>query len=200
MTIWHWLVLIIVGVILFGAIWTSKKVAASTTSQSPGSKPIAAPGTGVGGWLALLVLGLVLLGPLRAVTQLSDALSATEVATPQLVAHPIWESYKTWAWAIVISAAALSIFTGARLVVSREASVVKYAIISLWICGPLAAVALGVVLPFWAFSEYMTVQDFMADKELQLGILVSVGVTVLWTVYLTNSKRVRDTYILNRSA
>lgn len=197
MTIWHWLVLIIVATLVWGAIRMNKKAVEPPAPMTALPKPVTPPGTGVGGWLALLVVGLVLLGPLRSVQQISESLSSSEATTPQLATHPIWESYKTWTWAIVLSSAALSIFTGVRLSISREASVVKYAIAALWLCGPVSAVAIGIAVPLLTFGAYLKAEDVIGDSEVLGGVLGSTVVAIIWTIYLANSKRVRDTYVLN---
>ena len=172
MTIWHWLALLLVAALVWGAARTSKKAIDLTAAQRSPTKAISLPGTGVGGWLALLIVGLVLVGPLRSVQQLSDSLTALETATPKLVAHPVWNSYKSWAWAVVLSAAALSIFTGARLAISREASVVKYSIASSWLCGPVVAAALGIAVPLLIFGDHLRLTDVLGDMEMIGGLLV----------------------------
>jgi hypothetical protein len=67
---------------------------------------------GVGGWLALLVISLLVLGPLRDLIGTFSELNSVQEATPRLVDMPIWGTMKATIWVFSLVQIAMMIFTG----------------------------------------------------------------------------------------
>jgi hypothetical protein len=141
--------------------------------------------TGVGGWLLLLVVGLMVLGPLiDAVLINADFLSA-EARRPVLNSIPEWKTYKNATWLVFFIAAAISFYGALGLSMGRGWSVVRRTMAILWIRGPVATIAIAIIVPATIFGE----------TNVDLGGLIASAITTgIWTVYLSKSKRVHNTY------
>ena len=145
---------------------------------------------GIGGWLALLILWLIVLRPLAGISlwwqmhgtaQPEKAIGAG--ASP-LINTSIF-------WFIVLTSAALSIYAGIILLRERSPATVRTAITIIWVTVPLSVLA-GVVARAF-FEGRVDIPLAATSSALQITIAaVSTG-------YLLRSKRVKDTYY-DRSA
>lgn len=153
--------------------------------------------SGIGGWLALLILLMMLIGPLLGAGRLFAEIGLTEQKHSEFLAFlrnlddDSWNSYKMavgWTFAGV---AALSIFGGWRLLRLLDWTTVRETIMILWITGPIATFVLAWVIPKVVFGSVLfeSVVDEVAVPVFTSGIAVAI-----WTAYLLNSRRVRNTY------
>jgi hypothetical protein len=145
--------------------------------------------TGIGGWLMLLVLGMMVLGPLLGVGRLATDLTSVERQYPQITNLEVWKTYKSVAWCAFILFAAVLFYGGWGLARGKDWSVVSRAKAILWITGPIAAIVLGLGIPIAIFGE----AAFDAPEFIS-GLIVSGIAAGIWTAYLSKSKRVRNTY------
>lgn len=147
--------------------------------------------TGIGGWLLLLVAGLLVLGPLMAIGKTLQSIELAEKSNPQLLGIAAWQNYKMATWFLLAIAVGISVIAGWRLLKAHEPSSVLIAIIALWVRGPL-------LTPFDALAANafldMAYADYFGDPTLVGEVLGSVFVAVVWTTYLKVSRRVRNTY------
>lgn len=141
--------------------------------------------SGVGGWLVWLIFNLLVLSPMLGIGQLYGALSD---APAQLAANSEWQQFKQAVWAVSWATVALSICAGYRLLKIHTADSVRFALYSLWAIGP-GGVLLMYGLTFLIFGK----TDFLMVLAQSLGPCLSA---VIWTLYLKNSVRVRNTYEL----
>lgn len=112
-----------------------------------------------------------------------------ESTYPNLKSLSEWSTYKsTLGWAF-LGAAAISFWGGLRLSREKTWYAVQDAIAILWITGPGAFVALGVLAPLMIFSK-----DSYPDWDIVSGLLMSAIATSIWTAYLLKSSRVRNTF------
>ncbi|MCL4844907.1 MAG: DUF2569 family protein [Acidobacteria bacterium] len=151
----------------------------------------AAPATepaGVGGWLLLLTLGLVFLGPLLGAGRINADFMAAESQFPNLKTVDAWATLKQATWLVYLPISCLSVYAGYGLLKRRNRSVVRRAQLALWVIGPLATVVIGLVLP------RAIVGDADAGPEFIGGLIASALVASVWTAYLSRSKRVNATY------
>jgi len=144
---------------------------------------------GVGGWLVLLVAGMLVLGPLFGTLQLGAEFNALERQYPALVSSGAWSRFKTASWLTFLVVATLNIYGGWGLARGRGWSVVTRARVILWISGPLGTLVKGVVVPFLTFGRTSA-----TGPEFASYFLMSVTIAAIWTAYLSHSKRVRVTY------
>ena len=154
------------------------------------SKAINCTGTGIGGWLAFLIFGLMVLWPLVQFGQISNEFRDTLENLPALASNPEWLQYKQISWGIFMISAIISFSAGYRLWKIHFQDSVQFAVIALWLSGPVA----DLIYPLVAlviFSK-LTVEDAlsMAVPKLILSILS----TVIWVAYLKFSVRVKNTY------
>lgn len=115
MTIWHWIVLLVSLVVIGGAVVHIRKREREEDDLQH-----------VRAWLALLVVGLMFLGPLIGAGRRNSDFLQAEAQYPQLLSAPQWTTYKTAAWVTFAVAALLSIFAGSRLAYTRRYAAVKW--------------------------------------------------------------------------
>jgi len=154
---------------------------------------------GIGGWLLLLICGLMFLGPIMGFGRLGSDFTSAESQHPHLKEVAAWGLYKSAAWGTYLVVCCLSFYAGLGLLKGRNISVVKRAKILLWAIGPVASLFIGLALPIMFFGE--TSSDPNAVGEFIGTLIASIISAAIWTAYLSKSKRVRATYgdVLSRS-
>lgn len=147
---------------------------------------------GVDGWLAFLVAGLIVLGPLLGVSRLYSEFVAAEQSNPQLLQSALYSSYKTSSWAIFAITTMISISAGYALSSRHRPSTVTFAIACLWVIGPVGdfAYIIASALIFGAIPSL--------SPEMVGSIVGSAARSAIWTAYLLRSKRVKNTYRLTQ--
>lgn len=144
--------------------------------------------SGVGGWLLLLIVGMMFLGPLLGVAKINGEIMMVEQQNPDIINFDKWITLKNASWFTVSITAMLSFYGGFGLVRGRNELVVKKAKIILWIIGPISVIIMMAIIPTIIFSyENINSQFF--------GLLiVHIAIAGAWTAYLSKSKRVKNTY------
>ena len=165
---------------------SQSEIANESTSSDNGTKT--GP-TGLGGWLMLLVMGMIALGPLMGAGRLYSDFVTAELQYPNISTMDIWKTFKsaTW-WAFFINAA-ISFYGGFILANGRNLKVVSQAKIILWITGPVASIVMAILIPFIIFGKAEP-----SDPKFFGGFVASLVAASIWTAYLSKSKRVRNTY------
>ena len=149
--------------------------------------------SGVGGWLALLVVGMLVWGPLLSIFKTGSNIWVAEMQNPEIASVPQWQTYKIMTWCVVGICVVYSMVSGFLLCVKKEPASVKIAIACLWIGNPVAAFVLGILIPWISFGT-ATLQEIVPES---IGaIIVSIIAASIWTAYLRKSARVRNTYFL----
>jgi len=149
--------------------------------------------SGVGGWLGLLVIRLMILFPLSGIVVVYMELLEGEKSFPPI--SPQWQTYKQASWLIFIASSALSFAAGYRLWKIHLPESVKFAILALWLSGPLkdtlwmisAIVVLG--------NDTVTGGDIIASFG-SIVVISSAIAAGIGTAYLKRSVRVKNTYNL----
>jgi hypothetical protein len=144
---------------------------------------------GVSGWLLLLILWLMLLGPLRSFWVNLGGLMTSEVDQPALAANADWLIYKRWTWIVWLVSAGIAFAAGYRLWKHHRKTSVDLAVIALWTAGPGAL--LGYLTVGWLVYGRLTTAN---PTALVLGATVSCLFAAAWTVYLKRSRRIALTY------
>lgn len=145
---------------------------------------------GVGGWLALLIFGLCILGPLSNLGRLSGDFLAAEQATPALASASTWINYKQYMWWTYSITALLTFIAGYRLWKIHKPESVRFAIVILWVANFLAA--FGYFAAAYAALGEIALQEATAALVKQL--VTAVLIAGIWTLYLVKSRRVKNTY------
>ena len=149
--------------------------------------------SGVGGWLALLVVGMLVWGPLLSIFKTGYNIWVAEMQNPELASVPQWQTFKIMTWCVVGICVVYSMVSGFLLCVKKEPASVKIAIACLWIGNPVAAFVLGILIPWISFGT-ATLEKIVPES---IGaIIVSIIAASIWTAYLRKSERVRNTYFL----
>lgn len=183
-SIWHWLMI----AIFIGAIYGIYRFAKHTP---PASSSASGP-AGVGGWLLLLVVGLMFLGPLMGAGRLSADITSIESQYPNLLSIPVWSTFKSASWWSFVVVCCLSFYAGLGLAKGRDFSVVKRAKILLWIIGPVASIIMGLFIPL------VVIGKVESDPQFFGSLIASVIGAAIWTAYLSKSRRVKATYAPTR--
>lgn len=143
--------------------------------------------SGIGGWLLLLIVGLMVLGPLLGLGHIYGDITLAEDQYPEIRSLPQWRSFKSGTWLSFLAIAALSIYGGWGLASGKDWSVVNRAIMVLWL-GPVGALILNLVVPFSTFGQLNDLNPLVSSL---FATIITAGI---WTAYLLKSKRVRNTY------
>ena len=148
---------------------------------------------GVRGWLGLLVISMMFIGPLWDAFFIGGGIGMAEYRFPHLVTSPEWETYKTSIWGTFLFVAGLRVYGGLGLARDRRWVVVTRAKRILWVTGPLASVFTGLVLPRFVFGDGW--RAYTGDIGGFIGgFIVAVIYAAIWSAYLSTSRRVRNTY------
>lgn len=145
--------------------------------------------SGVGGWLMLLIIGMMLVGPLMGAGNIGNEFMTVEREYPGIKTLAQWNTYKSVTWGVFLAFAALGFYGGLGLARGKDWSVVRRAKIIWWTCNPILIILMGLIIPRVVFGE-----DFVDPIKLIGGLIASLIAAGIWTAYLSKSKRVRNTY------
>ena len=168
--------------------WAIARGIKKAANKYPPAAPEQSTVSGVGGWLLLLVIGLMFLGPLMGAGRINADFMSVENQYPTLKSVAEWGTYKSATWWTFLIVCCLSFYAGLGLVRERNISAVKRAKIILWVIGPLASLILGVFLPVLIFGKSEPDPQFVGS------MIASIMAAAIWTAYLSKSKRVKATY------
>lgn len=146
---------------------------------------------GVGGWLAVLVYWLIVIGPALGLlmllgtisSQLQDNSLSPQVGSSQLLYLTVLDGV-TW-----ITQSGLSIYAGRRLRDRFEPASVRYAILILWFNSVGVAFLQFLALALLPSIDTAALALFFIGRSLVLVIPVA-----MWNAYLVFSRRVKNTY------
>lgn len=142
---------------------------------------------GIDGWLALLVIGLLVLSPIQRIAAIG-VLQTAASDYPAVAASPYWDLYYTFAIFITTLSLAVSVFGGVGLIVSKRRSAVIKALIAIWISGPLVTALYLLIAGKVAELSSGITTDWVT------GLLPSLGLAILASAYLVRSSRVKALY------
>lgn len=146
--------------------------------------------SGVQGWLAFLIVALMILGPLMGLGNLSGEFKTMVEQYPELAANPQWQRYERVTWYVYIITALISFSAGYRLWKIHVPESVHFAIVALWLAGPVGNLMYGLSAAY-VFDENI----FQSGaSELLSGLIGSALAAGVWTAYLLRSVRVKNTY------
>jgi hypothetical protein len=165
------------------------QVSVAPNSQRSNEESRSSSPSGIGGWLLLLILGMMVFGPALGAARIAGALMSAELDYPAVLTVKEWATYKTTTWSVFCAIALASCYGGWGLAFRREWSAVTRAKLMLWVAGPLGSLILGIAVPTIVFSDASTI-----DPSFLGTFIGSVIAASLWTAYLRYSKRVRNTY------
>ena len=188
LSIWHWLIILLFIVVVVGVMMVAGRLRRRQGRDKADPNPL----SGVRGWLALLVAGLLMIGPLMLLGQTANSISEAQSTYPKLLHLPQWSDYKSSMWGIVLLCVALSVWAGWGLMRGNSLGHVRRAQVVLWIIGPAKNFALGLILPVVIFGH----SSF--DGQALASLIEAALVATIWTIYLQSSKRVKATYPLGR--
>lgn len=144
---------------------------------------------GIGGWLALFILGLIVLSPIAALNSYNSGVGSATERYPQLQNNAQWIAFASGAWWIMAVASVIKVLAGIKLIVDKRKSSVMLAVAALWVSGLGAVIAQYVLIT----SVYPKESGDIIDE--QAGAAIATVITAgIWTAYLLKSKRVKNTY------
>jgi len=147
---------------------------------------------GIGGWLVLLIGGMMIFGPLFQLGNISNEFRDALEKYPQLAGNSQWQNYKQVSWIIFMASASISFAAGYRLWKIHRPESVRFAIIANWLVGPLQN-ALYIVFAAIIFG---TRSGGDAIAQMITSVIISCISAGIWTAYLIRSVRVKNTYQL----
>ncbi|MDG4474828.1 DUF2569 family protein [Thiovibrio frasassiensis] len=168
--------------------WAISRAIKKAANKHPPATPDQSAISGIGGWLLLLILGLMFLGPLMGAGRINLDFMSVESQYPNLKTVAAWGTFKSSTWLTFLLVSCLSFYAGIGLVKSRNILVVKRAKIIIWVIGPAASILLGILIPLLVFGK----SD--PDPKFVGSMIASIVGAAIWTAYLSKSKRVLSTY------
>lgn len=149
--------------------------------------------SGVGGWLTLLIIVLMLGYPLGGLFLMVNA-SFELGELPRLVEQV--------AWLLFLIPSASGVFAGYRLWNIHTSESVHFARLAVWLTWPLGGTVLAVYFLCVAFHD-RNFSNSVAMRDLVDALLIrivwpfvgSCAVAFIWTLYLKHSVRVKNTYL-----
>jgi hypothetical protein len=134
----------------------------------------------------------MVLTPLSGFVRLSTEFDNAVKSLPQLASNAQWQNYKLVSWLIFSATAAISFVAGYRLWKIHFPESVRFAILTLWLAGPLGNV-------FYIISSIVIFGGNAggnARAQMVKGTIQIAIVAGIWTAYLMRSERVKNTYNL----
>ena len=159
-------------------------------NRTPPATPNSNGPKGVSGWLLLLVVQLMLMGPLIGYGNIITLFEDTELLHPNLLTDPVWSHFKSSVTWISLAVFFFSFYAGFGLATGRDISVVNRAKILLWVTGPVSEIVMYIFVSFAYPAIPIVFYTFSKD------LLFSVISASIWTAYLSYSRRVKATYII----
>ena len=144
---------------------------------------------GIGGWLLVFVILLMLVGPALAGLSIIAELQAAAVDEPEWATTIDYEDALIGAWFVWGFTTLLAMIAGLLLIFRRKPSSVWTTISILWIIGPTLNLLL--LLDSYSVGESITAESWV-------GMVRSLIPAGIWTAYLLLSDRVANTYNFRR--
>lgn len=141
---------------------------------------------GVGGWLALLIVSMCV-GPVFGILRTLREFSDSEAKYSGAVDDPTYQFFKLLVWGTIGLASVLSLLGGIGLATSTNSKAVTTAKYVLWVAN-LGSSLIIFILLFLFFGPTMI------DSSVLFELFRSIIPAVVWSSYLSSSKRVANTY------
>lgn len=141
--------------------------------------------SGVGGWLGILVVGLMVFGPLGEMSTYGNELLMMD-KLPQLANNAQHQNFMQVYRIILMVLVPIQFTAGYRLWKIHSPASVQFAILVIWL-GPLGSVLLKI-------SEIIILDGNASSFSIGEVLIPTVIVAGVWTTYLRRSVRVRNTY------
>ena len=151
-------------------------------------KPLSDGPVGIGGWLILPILGLILT-PVITVFSVKDYLDLWNV-------RGFLTNFQVAFFAVEFIANILILVAAPVLLLwllSKKLEIFP-ALYIIWICAQPAFIFLDSLAGLWVLGDLISVEDAF-DKDTKKSIAQGIGQAVLWTLYINRSRRVENTFV-----
>jgi hypothetical protein len=177
---WIFVVIVIFAAAICGTYYYAKRFPPASGDPSHQA--------GVGGWLLVLVVGLIFLGPFMGFARINSEFTLFEYSHSDLIKVEAWSKFKSATWWTFLFTCCLSIYAGLDLAKSRELSAVKHTKVLLWVIGPVTTIIMGIIIPVAVIGKTEVDPKFIGS------LIGAMLVSAIWTAYLSKSRRVMATY------
>jgi Flp pilus assembly protein CpaB len=150
--------------------------------------------SGVGGWLGLLVWGMIL-GPLLSIGGNNYSFSHFENLNPHLLNWSPWASFKILTWIAILFFWGISAFGGLQLLTKKTPVAVRIAKVVLWFNFPIYILVTSIFIPLVTLGEF----GGQIAGEAVPDFISSFLFLFAFTFYLKKSKRVKNTYFFDKN-
>ena len=148
---------------------------------------------GVGGWLLTFIVILSIISPIRIVIETANVLAIDAQTEAQLGSS--WQTYSVFSWILAALTIAFAWFLAYRLARVHTRASIRLVVRGLW------ALAFGPLL-LDLIVGWILWPDLIAtglDPAYLVGIFQAAIFATIWSLYLTKSKRVENTFVDNQT-
>ena len=144
---------------------------------------------GVGGWLLTFIVILSVISPIRILLETAKMLELDAQTEAQLGSS--WQIYSLFSWVLAAATLALAWFLAYRLARVHTRASVRLVVRGLWVLafGPLL---LDLIVAWTLWPDVMATG---LDATYFVGIFQAAVFATIWSLYLTKSKRVENTFV-----
>jgi hypothetical protein len=172
--------LLTIALVVGAVVWFRKNKAAETPGPQ-GQTPY-----GVHGVLAFFIYASLTIGPLVTLGRTAVELDKAERDSPVLVGFEAWETYKSLTWALTLIFLALAVFLVLRLKKEFVPASVRN-VKAFLLLAPAGLLSIDAMLTVALFGD-------VDGGAVALAFFPAMVPGVIWFLYFTFSKRVRNTY------
>lgn len=144
----------------------------------------------ISGLLAILVVVFLVLIP---VFEFIAAYSHLDSLGALSTKHPSFEAYQLYVWVAAVISGLLSLSVGLVLARGRSSISVYYALMGMWILGPVQELATSLINGH-VFDELLVTSAASNGSSIFLKLLLSLIGPTFWSLYLLSSEKVAKVY------
>lgn len=156
-----------------------------------GSAPEVGTPVGMGGFLSFFTFMISVFAPLSQLGKVSSIIRESEEKLPFLKDSMDWSNLVSITWMLAGIYTVAFCYAGIILRSEFRKETVDKVVAIMWVCGPVLSIAMNSVNNYY---YYKIDPDFIASEGFYGQLIGTIILAAIWTAYLVQSKRVRNSY------
>jgi hypothetical protein len=148
---------------------------------------------GVGGWLLTFIIILSVISPIRILLETAKMLALDAQTEAQLGSS--WQTYSLFSWALAAATIAWAWFLAYRLARVHTPASVRLVVRGLWVLA-FGPILLDLIVAWLLWPDLIAAG---LDGTYFIGFFQAAVFATIWSLYLTKSKRVENTFVDDES-